>query len=246
MPDAKFPTTSWTLIARAGALTPDGRAALSVLCSVYWYPVYAFIRRRGGSPEDAFDRTQGFFTGLLARNDLAKVDKARGSKFRSWLLRCVKSHLSNEHDYENAQARIPPEVLESLDAGAAEGRYQAEPSHHLTPERLFDRHFALSLLGRVLEKLRAKYAAAGKEQLFEALKGSLSGDAAQRPYDEVAASLGMTAGAVKKAAFDLRAHYKNGLRAEVASLVDADGPNAEAAVKEEVQQLLEALEDGPA
>jgi RNA polymerase sigma-70 factor (ECF subfamily) len=247
LPDAQFPKTSWTLIARAGALTPGSREALSALCEAYWFPVYAFVRRRSGSSDDAYDRTQGFFARLLERNDLAKVDRARGSKFRSWLLKCVKNYLANEHDHDHAQIRRPPGMLESLSPGTAEGRYLAELSHHLTPERLYERHFALSVLARVMENLRARYAAAGKEQLFEALKGCLSGDAAQRPYEEIAAALGMkTVGAVKKAAFDLRSHYKKALRAEVARLLDADDPEGDAAVvQEELRHLLAALEDAP-
>jgi RNA polymerase sigma-70 factor (ECF subfamily) len=242
--DEKFPKTSWTLIARAGALTPDGRAALSTLCSIYWFPVYAFIRRRGGSPDDAFDRTQGFFARLLERNDLAKVDRARGSKFRSWLLRCVKNYLANEYARDHAQIRLPPEMTDSLSAGDAEGRYVGEPSHHLTPERLYERHFALSLLARVIEKLRAKYAAAGKEQLFHALKGCLSGDSVQEPYEDVAASLGIkSVKAVKKAAYDLREQYKKILQAEVASVVEPDDAGGELAVEEELRQLLDALSD---
>ena len=246
VPDAPFPKTSWTRIARAGALTPDGHEALSALCKDYWFPVYAFIRRRSASPDDASDRTQGFFARLLERNDLAKVDRAIGSKFRSWLLKCVVNYLANEYDRDHAQSRIPPELADSISDGNDEGRYQAEPAQHLTPERLYERHFALSVLARVLEKLRAKYVAAGKEPLFEALKGCLSGDAAQRPYEEVASALGMTEGAVRKAAFDLRSHYKKMIRAEVASLVDAEGPDGEAAVEEELGQLLAALEDEPA
>lgn len=242
----RFPKTSWTLIARAGALTPDGREALSTLCKVYWFPVYAFIRRRGGSSDDAYDRTQAFFVGLLERNDLAKVDREYGSKFRSWLLRCIKNYLAGEYKRAHARIRVPPEMLESISAGAAEDRYELDLPDDLTPERLYERHFALSLLTRVTAKLRAKYVAAGKEPLFEALKGSLSGDAAQKPYEEVATSLGMKVGAVKKAAFELRGHYKSLLVAEVADLVDPGDSDNEAAVEEELRQLLAALSDEPA
>jgi DNA-directed RNA polymerase specialized sigma24 family protein len=245
MAGERFPSTSWTLIARAGELTPDGRAALAALCKAYWFPVYAFIRRRGGSPDDAYDRAQAFFVGLLERNDIAKVDRAHGSRFRTWLLRCVKSYLANEHAHAHAQKRVPPELTDSLSAGAAEGRYDLEPSHRLTPEHLYERQFALSVLARVIAELRVKYAAAGKEALFDALKGNLSGDTAQ-PHEKIAAALGMSTGAVKKAAFDLRARYKSILRAEVAGLLGPDEADDAAAVEEELRQLLAALVDEPA
>lgn len=245
MPDEKFPKTAWTLIARAGELTPEGRAALAALCKSYRNPVYAFIRRRGGSPDDAHDLTQGFFARLLERNDVAKVDRARGSKFRSWLLQCVKNYLANEYDHDHAQRRLPPERVANFSVSTADDHYEVDLPHHLTPERLYERQFALSLLARVIDKLHAKYAAAGKEKLFEALKGCLSGDTEQRSHEDVAASLGMTVGAVKKAAFDLRGHYKTILRADVADLVDADGTDEETAVEEELRQLVAALSDEP-
>jgi len=244
VPDKPFPKTSWSLIARAGGpAMSDKRDALKVLCEAYWFPVYAFIRRRTGAAEEARDLTQGFFAYLLEKNALATVDPTRGAKFRSWLLGCVKHYLKAEHKKEHARKRHSGQPLESLDAAAAEGRYQAEASDHLAPESLYARHFALSLLERVVERLRAKYAAAGKEALFEALKGNLAQDAGLRTHEETATALGMTTGAVKKAAFDLRARYKKELRAEVASLVDGrpDDQDAEAQVTEELRQLLGAL-----
>jgi DNA-directed RNA polymerase specialized sigma24 family protein len=241
MPRDAFPKTSWTLIARAGAQTPEGRAALSALCTMYWFPVYAFIRRQGGSSDDAYDRTQGFFALLLERKDIAKVDRDYGSKFRSWLLRCIKNYLANEYAAANAQFRLPPGGLESLSADTAEDRYAFEPSHDLTPERLYERHFALSLLARVTDTLRVWYVTAGKEHVFEALKGCLSGETGREPYGELAASLGMkTTEAVRKAAFDMRKRYKELLHAEVVNIVDSDD---DAVVKQELRHLLEAISD---
>lgn len=242
MPANQFPKTSWTLIARAGApSSPEGRVALASLCKDYWSPVHAFIRRSRGSPEEARDLTQGFFASLLKRNDLATVDRTRGCKFRSWLLTCVRNYLENQRKFQNAERRPPPRLGESLDNDAAEGRYRAELSCHLTPERLYERQFSLALLARVLDALRAKYAAAGEERRFEALKGCLSGGAEQRPYEEVAAMLGMEVGAVKKAAFDLRARYRKLLRSEVARLLQ--DPDDAAQVDEELRYLRAALED---
>jgi DNA-directed RNA polymerase specialized sigma24 family protein len=246
MPDGRFPQTSWTDVVRAGELTPDGRRALSALCEAYWFPVYAFVRRRGASAEEARDRTQEFFTRrLVEKNALASFDRARGTRFRSWLLGCVKNHLRNEHDREHAEAAGGRVVFESLDAAAAESRYQVEALPHLTPERLFDRAFAERLIERVVAEVQAKYAAAGKAALFEALKGTLTANVPPRPHGEVAALLGRTEGDVRKAAFDLREVYKKKLRAEVARLVaDPDGAeDREALVREEALYLLQALED---
>ena len=234
-----FPQTSWTLIARAGARSAEGQAALSALCSAYWFPVYAFIRRRGVTPDDAHDCTQSFFARLLERNDIAKADRAHGSKFRSWLLRCVNNHLANEYAHANAQRRKPPEGIQSLSTNDAEDRYAFEPSHELTPERLYDRQFALSLLSRVMDQLRAKYAEAGRMHIFEALKGCMY---EELDYEQLTAVLGMNSvGAVRKAAFDLRKHYRNLLRAEVANTVDSTD---EAVVDRELLHLFESISDG--
>ncbi len=237
-----FEKTSWTLIVRAGQDTPEGRGALSALCKAYWFPVYAFVRRHSKTPDDALDRTQGFFTQLIARNDLAKVDRARGSKFRSWLLKCVSNYLANMRESDGAQGRIPPELLDSREAAAAEGRYLAEPALDLTPESLYERHFVLSVLRRVREELQAKYARAGKEALFGALEGCLSGNAECRPYAEVATALEMSEGAVRKAALDLRNKYSRMLRAEVARLVHAEGPEDNPAVDDELRHFVASLE----
>lgn len=243
MADDRFGKTSWTLIVKAGEDSPAGRAALSALCKAYWFPVYAFVRRRSNTPDDALDRTQGFFAQLVARNDLAKVDRTRGSKFRSWLLTCVKNYLINLHEAEH---KIPPELLDSREAAAAEGRYLAEPADCLTPERLYDLHFALSVLEHVREDLRARYARGGKEALFDALKGCLSrDDVGPRPYDEVAVALKMNENAVKQAAHVLRERHNEMLRAEVARLVNAEGPEGERDVDDELRYFLDALGPPP-
>jgi RNA polymerase sigma-70 factor (ECF subfamily) len=193
--------------------------------------------------EEAHDLTQGFFTHLLEKNTLASVDPGRGTKFRSWLLGCVKHHLANVRDHQGGIAAGGRVVFESLDD--AERRYRAEPADDLTPDRLYDRAFAHSVLSRALAELRAAYDAAGRAPVFDALKGTLTGDAAAPPYEEVGAALGMSVGAVKKAAFDLRARYKKALRDEVAALVDGaghpDDPATRALVDDELRQLLAAL-----
>lgn len=243
MRDGRFPETSWTNLLRARELTPDGRVALSALCGAYWFPVFAFIRRRGASAEQALDETQEFFTHLIEKNGLASFDRARGTRFRSWLLGCVKNHLRHKAQHDATEAAGGLIAFESLDAAAAEARYQAEPSHGLTPERLYDRAFAESVLARVVTQVQAKYAAAGQTALFEALKGALTANVAECPHSEVARQLGRSEGAIRKAAFDLREVYKNKLREEVARLVAApDCPDLQALVIEEIGHLLAALE----
>jgi len=240
MADERFPKTSWTLIARAGAGSLDAHAALTVLCSLYWFPVYAFIRRQGGNAEDAYDRTQSFFVQMLERGAVLKADREYGSKFRSWLLRCVKNFLTNEYAYTHAQRRQAPEMLESLTAENAKDRYDIEPYHNLTPERLYEREFALNLLAQVMEKLREKYVGAGRVHVFDALKGCLSDEVGNESYEQIATTLNMSTVAVRKAAFDLRQRYKNMLYAEVANIVDSEDDDL---VGKELHYLLEALSD---
>jgi DNA-directed RNA polymerase specialized sigma24 family protein len=241
MPHDPFPRTSWTLVAHAGApLSPAGQKAMDLLCEAYWAPVYAFIRGRAGSEAEARDLTQGFFAYLLAKNDLATVSPARG-KFRAWLLGCVKHYLANQRDHDSSVTHRPPGGFVSLETALAEERYQAETAGRLTPERLFLRAFAMNVLDRALGRVRARYAAAGKEARFEELKGTLTESATLRSYKEVGSVLGMDEGAVKKAAFDLRALYRRELRDEVKGLVE--DPDDEAAVDEELRQLLEELTD---
>lgn len=239
MPTNRFPKTSptlWSILLSSGSDTPEGQKALSMLCQAYWFPVYAFIRRRVGSADDALDRTQGFFTVVLARNDLQKFDRKRGTKFRSWLLGCVKHYLSNWKRMEEREKRV---IIDNVDQAEAEGRYLAQPSHTLTAERLYDRQFALSVLERALERLKKRYEEAGKGARFEALRGTLSQGTEQPPYAEVAAALGMDVGALRTEASRLRDRYKKELRAEAANLVAH--PEDEAEVKEELRQLLAAL-----
>jgi RNA polymerase sigma factor (sigma-70 family) len=233
---ADFPQTSWSLIARAAAPeTPEGRAALAALCERYWYPVYAFIRRCA-SADEARDLAQGFFTRLLEKNDLATVEPAR-ARFRSWLLACLQHYLAKERARARAEKRGGGQPLESFDAALAERRYHNELAHMLTPERLYERRFALALLERVLEKLRDQYVRAGNERLFDALKGRLTGDAAELPYKDVAATLGMSVEAVKTAASRLYDRYEERLRAEVARTVVREDE-----VDDELRHLLLALE----
>jgi RNA polymerase sigma-70 factor (ECF subfamily) len=237
---AEFPKTSWSLVARAGApLTPEGIEALSALSERYWYPVYAFVRRRGASAADAEDLTQGFFARLIETNAVAGADPERG-RFRSWLLGCLKHYLANTHDRARAEKRGGGIAPVSFDADEAQRRYVAEPAHRLTPERLYERRFALALLDGVLADLRAQYARRGQGPLFDALKGRVSGAAEERGHEEVAAALGMNVAAVRTAASRLAERYRELLRAEVARLCEHEGE-----VEDELGHLLSALGEEP-
>jgi RNA polymerase sigma factor (sigma-70 family) len=216
-PPHRFPPTSWGLVGKAGQpFTPEGKQALATLCELYWYPIYAFVRRYGAPADEAQDLTQGFFARLLEKNNIATADQELG-RFRSWLIACVKHYVGNER--ERARAKKRGGVLRGFDAERAERCYQAEPAHWLTPERLYERRFALALLERTLDSLKARYEKAGQGQLFEALKGRLSGEGDERQHKEVAAALGMSVEAVKTATSRMYDRYERILREEVTRTV---------------------------
>jgi DNA-directed RNA polymerase specialized sigma24 family protein len=236
-----LPTTRWTLITAAGRRgTPESRTALSDLCRLYWYPVYAFVRRRGHGAEDALDLTQGFFTRLIDKNDLADADRTRG-RFRAWLLTAVKHYLANEWDKSVAQKRGGGRAVFSfdIDAGDAEDRYKLEPAHQITPERIFDRRWALTLLEETLTSLQSESAAGGRLDLFHALKPMLTSDgrdSGDPTYRDLAKRLGTTEGALKVAAHRLRRRYRELLRDLIAQTVERTEE-----VDDEIRDLFSAL-----
>jgi RNA polymerase sigma-70 factor (ECF subfamily) len=236
----RFPETSWGLVGRAGEpFSVEGRKALAVLCERYWYPVYAFVRRRGAPVEEARDLTQGFFTMLLDRSDIRSADPGRG-RFRTWLLACVKHYLANEAMRARALKRGGGQVIHSFDASDAERRYRAEPAQAPDPEWLFERRFTLLVLERVLDRLRDRYAGAGQERVFDALKGRLTSDGSERPHHEVASELGTTVEAVKTATSRLYDRYAKILREEVASTVARPEE-----IDDEIRYMLATLGDDP-
>lgn len=215
-PDAReFRTTHWSMVLRARGDSAGAHESLEKLCGAYWYPLYAFVRRRGHSAHDAQDLTQEFFARLLEKGWLDGVARERG-RFRTWLLSALEHFLINEWHRSRTQRRGGGAVLLSLDDDA-EARYLREPADPLTAEKLFDRRWALTLLDRVLARLGAELEDAGKSAQFEALKFCLSGKT--HAYAEVAAALGMTEGAVKVAAHRLRERYRALIRAEIAETV---------------------------
>jgi RNA polymerase sigma-70 factor (ECF subfamily) len=231
-----FPTTHWSRVVAAGdRAAPEAREALAELCRAYWYPLYAFVRRKGHSPEDAQDLVQGFFAALLEHDGLSAIDRDKG-RFRSFLIAACTHYLSNQIDRRKARKRGGGRSIVSIDGLEAEGRYESEPTHELTAERLYQRRWATTLLERVLAALEAEMRQAGKGHLFEALRPALLGEAGRVPYARIAAELGLSEGAARAAAHRLRGRYRALLHEEVARTV-ADPEK----VAEEVRDLFVAL-----
>lgn len=201
---SRFATTSWTQVLTArDAPSSESRPALEGLCKAYWYPLYAFVRRQGNGPEDARDLTQAYFTQLLEKGYLQDFDPALG-RFRVFLRASVKNFLSKERDKAHAWKRGGHAPTISLSADEGKGRYRYEPVEHLTPEEIFERRWALTLLEHVLGKLRLEFVGAERGNEFETLKGYLTGGEVKVPYKEVAKELGSSEAAVRTSVHRLR------------------------------------------
>lgn len=234
---AGFAATRWTLVLAAarGNAAPQAAEAMAELCGVYWYPLYAYVRRRGHDTYEAEDLTQEFFLRVLAKDYLAGVDRDKG-KFRAFLLASFKHFLANEWDRSRAQKRGGGRTVVSLNLHDAESRYRLEPWHDLTPERLFERRWALTVLDQVLARLQAEHLTESKQAVFDRLKLFLTGGHTSGSYAEAGVELGMTEGAVKTAVHRLRRRYREMLRDEIAQTVA--GPEE---VDEEIRYLLACL-----
>jgi RNA polymerase sigma-70 factor (ECF subfamily) len=234
--DTPFLTTRWSIVAAAGRVgTPEARAALSELCETYWYPLYAYVRRRGHAQEDAHDLTQAFFARVLEKNVVIAADPARG-RFRAFLLGSLKNFLANEWDKERAQKRGGGTATLSLDFEHADERFSREPASPLTPEMEYERNWALAVLERAIARLRGEYARRGKERLFEALRPALVASDEDTSRAEMGAALGMSEGAVKVALHRMRAAFREALRRELADIVGPDGDP-----EDELRNLIAAL-----
>jgi RNA polymerase sigma factor (sigma-70 family) len=232
----RFATTRWSRVLAAGqAQTAASQDALASLCEVYWYPLYAFVRRWGYAPDRAEDLTQEFFARLLEKHYLRDADPARG-RFRSFLLASLKHFLSNERDRESAVKRGGRVSIVPLEVETAEGMYQRELPDADTPEKLFERRWALTLLGRTLSRLRREFESSGRGATFGRLEGYLTGERETMPYAELARDLGMTEGAVKVAVHRLRRRFGALLREEIAETVSDP-----AQVDEEIRELFRVL-----
>ena len=223
------------MVLEAGrAAEPESRAALASLCELYWYPLYAFVRRQGNSPQDAEDLTQGFLASLLERDALGELQPEKG-KFRAFLLACLKNFLANERDRERALKRGGGQATVSLDAQLAEQRWRLEPADELTAERIFLRGWAMTLLEGTLAELRSEFEVNERGDLFDHLKVYLTGEATQTQA-EVAAKFGLTQDAIKAAVYRLRDRFRRRLRAAIADTV-ADP----AGIEDEMRELFAAL-----
>jgi RNA polymerase sigma-70 factor (ECF subfamily) len=231
-----FDTTHWTVV--LAARDKDGtvaREALANLCSSYWYPLYAFIRRQGSSPHEAEDLTQEFFFRFLERNSLGSVERTAG-KFRSFLLACLKNFLANERERANTQRRGGNQVTVPLDSGDAETRYTLEPVDHRTPEAIFERQWAFAVLESTMKALQREYLESGKQELFEQLQGFLPGGQESASRAELATKRGVSVGAIDVAIHRLRQRFGALLREQVAQTVSSDNE-----VEEEIQYLITVL-----
>jgi RNA polymerase sigma-70 factor (ECF subfamily) len=231
-----FVTTHWSVVLAAQDKgSPQEAGALETLCRIYWWPLYAYVRRLGHGPHDAEDLTQEFFARLLQKDYLRAVDRAKG-RFRTFLLMAVNRFRSDEWDRIRAQKRGGRVACFSLDAQTAEQRYRLEPADQMTPERIFERHWALTLLDRTVNRLGNEFAAAGKADQFEQLKGFLTAERGAISHAEVAPRLGLSEGALRVAVHRLRRRYREIFREEIAHTVARPEE-----IEEEVRHLLAVL-----
>ncbi len=235
-PAGLFATTHWSLVLSAGR-GDDTRSqeALARLCQTYWYPLYAFVRRHGRGPEDAQDLTQGFFAHLLENHALVTVDRAKGT-FRAFLLASLRHFMANESERARTQKRGGGKIHVPLDPATAETRYGWEPADPASPDKVFERNWALTLLEQVLERLHAEQAAAGKGAQFEHLQDCLMGSPDAPRYAALTDRLGLKEEAVRVAVSRLRRRYRELLREEIAQTVSSPGE-----IEEEIRHLFAAL-----
>jgi RNA polymerase sigma factor (sigma-70 family) len=235
MSNPRFQTTRWSLVlAVRDAQSPDAAAALATLCETYWYPVYAFIRRTGLDGDAAKDLTQAFFTRVLEKDYFGQARHERG-RFRSFLLSAVRHFLANERDFARAQKRGGSHPHLSLEFDAGERTYQIEPVDPDTPERLYERRWALASIDGALARVRAKYEHAGKVELFGRLRPFLTGDEPQS-YAELAAAIGVTEGSLRVAVHRMRQQFAATLREIIADTVARPDE-----VDEELRELMRAV-----
>lgn len=231
-----FVTTHWSVVLAAGRTdTTRAHEALAHLCDTYWYPLYAYARRRGHSPEDAQDSTQEFFARLLAGNWVGDADRAKG-RFRTFLLTALNRFLNNEWDRARAQKRGGCVVVVPYDTTVAESRYDAEANNALAPDRLYDRQWAMTLLERALTRLESEQQRSGRAAEFAALSPALTAERGDIPYDTLATQLGLSEPAARMAVHRLRKRFREVFREEIAQTVAQPGE-----MEEEIRHLLAAL-----
>ena len=223
------------MLAAAANPTPESHASLAALCKVYWLPIYGFIRRNGYDREEAEDLTQAFFTVMLEKNYLGDADRDRG-RFRTFLLTAVKHFLANEWDKAHAFKRGGDRMVIPIDSAEAEAWYVPEAVEHETPQSLFERRWAQSLLELVMAKLQAEFTVQGKAEYFDRLSPLLNGDPTAKGYEALAAELGASPGALRVTVHRMRRRYRDLLRAEIAETVSTP-----ADIDDEIRFLLAAV-----
>jgi RNA polymerase sigma-70 factor (ECF subfamily) len=234
----EFTTTHWSVVVEAGLTdSPNAAAAMARLCEKYWYPLYLYVRRKGHSTDDAKDLTQEFFARLLARNFLNAADRNRG-RFRSFLLGALEHFLAREWTKGHAQKRGGGQPVFSLDELDAENRYLREPIDESTPDKIFARRWATTVLQHAMERLREECHAERKQEFMKRVEGLLSGEKSEAAYAQIGAELGLSEGAVKVAVHRLRRRFGELVRAEIAETV-ADSES----VNDELRELFDALRD---
>ena len=234
--DGRFATTHWSVVRAAGR--PDSvhyRQALETLCQTYWFPLYAYLRRHGNNAHRAEEYTQAFFTRLLERQSVRLADPKRG-KFRSFLLASLKHFLSDRRGHDQAKKRGGGRKILSLDFENAETQYTLEPAERLSPEKLFERSWALTILETTMARLQSEATSEKKKKLFEHLKVYLTAKKSSVPCSEAGEKLGMTEGAVRVAVHRLRRRYRELLRHEIAQTV-----SSEEEIDQEIRDLFTAL-----
>lgn len=236
-PRDAFATTRWSVVISAGRTSsPDSKRALESLCQTYWYPLYAYVRRRIPDVHDAQDLTQAFFAELLGKNYVGSATPERG-RFRAFLLTAFKHFLSKEWEKARAEKRGGGRAPISLDFESADSGLHIEPASELTPDQIYDRQWAIALLAQIMTRLEGEFQQAGKAARFEELKGFMIGEHPGRTYAQAAARLGMTEAAAKKAASRMRRRYRELLREEITQTVS--GPDQ---VEDEIRNLFAALD----
>lgn len=231
-----FATTHWSVVLATRDIEPDrARQALEKLCTTYWYPVYACVRQHGRNHDDAEDLAQGFFERLLSREAFQHLEPTKG-RVRAFLRVALERYLKETHQADHRQKRAGGKYHIHLDGLSGEVRYRYEPVEHCTPERLFERRWAMTLLDNALRRLKSEMAAAGNAVLFDQLKRAMMGDRSGRSYAEIGQSFGMSAGAVRLAVLRLRRRFARLCREEVAHTVDDP-----AEIEDELNYLLRAL-----
>lgn len=231
-----FVTTHWSVVLAAGRSdTTHSRDALARLCQTYWYPLYAYVRRRGYNGHDAQDLTQEFFARILEKQSLSAADPDRG-RFRSFILSALNNFLGQEWEKSRAQKRGGRAEVFSLDLAHAEERYDLEPATFETPDKDFDKKWALALLESVMAQLEQEYKQENKSDLFIALKQTLAGPRESQPYADLAKQLSTTEANIKVAVHRLRKRYRELLQAEIANTVSSSED-----IKEEMRHLFAAL-----